>query len=529
MNSIILDALKETNKEILEILENYEIDRNTIDLECPFSHSKVFNKVEFNKLMENNGIHDVAISTELLSIFTKFQTFKNNNNDFSADDDYQEQHEYGHNNCFSSEKIYYNEEKQHIDGFGVFAGRGNIFYQDKNRESILADLFSKDGLNLSIARMEIDYNYQASELDEPINQYWVVKNAKEKYNINKIFASIWSPPTYMKTIPGQLEGKNCNRLNPNYDDAFCEYISNICEDLEKIGISLYSISPMNEPEFPTPSWAGTIWYPTDTARFIPKLKDTLNKKGMQIKMIMGECANWFLSDVYTFSSLFLMWLKGTSKKIDICASHGYTIPNFISGETDVTYNQKAYDWVLNRSSKPRWITEISETTKFDPSMKKGLEFAASLHNFLTKGNISAFTFWLGVEKISNECLIKTDGDTYSKGKVFDIYGNYTRYINPGSIRINTSKNKSHNGVLYSAFKNPNEKNSLTIVAINNNYHINELKFEVIGSDINILTPYVTSEGKNNNWIKLDEIKKDKLTNTFTIQLPSYSVVTLKNN
>ncbi|MFS1538384.1 MAG: glycoside hydrolase [Candidatus Phlomobacter fragariae] len=530
MNAILLQMLKETNKEISN---HYEFDKNIFSPENSCYPSEFFNKVQFDKLMADNGVNDPAISTELVSILTKLQAINNNNdNNFFTDNDSQNKYVNHSDKCFpweKKEKIYYEEEKQNIDGFGVFAGRGELFYQDRNRESILSELFSKNGLNLSIVRAQIDYNYDSTELEEPINQYWVLKNAKEKYNINKIFASTWSPPAYMKTIPGQIEGKNLNRLNPDHDDDFCEYILNICLDFEKADIPLYSISPMNEPEFPTPDWAGTIWFPTDAARFIPKLKDTLNKKNMKIKTIMGECANWFLSDIYTFSSLAFMWINGTFNKIDICASHGYSIPNFIFSETDVTYNQKAYNWIFNRSSKPRWVTEISETKAFDPSMKKGLEFVTSLHNFLTKGNVNAFTFWLGVEKSSNECLIKTDGDTYSKGKVFYAYGNYTRYINPGFTRINTSKNKSYNGILYSAFKDPNKENSFVMVTINDNHHDNEIEFEVIGSDINILTPYMTSEGEGNNWIKLDDIRKDKSTNTFTMQIPAYSVVTFKNN
>ncbi|MEE8658275.1 hypothetical protein CGLAMM_10730 [Acetobacteraceae bacterium EV16G] len=528
MKDVILQILQETKDAINEITKRDDFDKSTLDYS---KFSDYFCGVSVSDLVAQSDIYDLSILSEVEDLLSQIQSLRSARPDGAdaMDGATKQSGKSEPLNFFwdKKEKIYYSAPAQAIDGFGVFAGRGTVFYEDKNRDSMLSDLFSKEGLHLSILRAEIDYDYKSSDLEEPINQYWVLRNAKEKYDIDKIFASTWSPPAWMKTIPGQIEGKDFNRLDPKNDDVFCCYILKISMDFERVGIPLYAVSPMNEPEFPTPSWAGTIWLPTDVARFVPKLHVTLNRFGANTKTIIGECANWAVSDIYTFCSLCIMWVSGTLDKVEICASHGYTIPNPLSGDTDVTYNQKSYNWVFDRFSKQRWITEISETTEFDPSMKKGLEFASSLHGFLTRGNVNAFTFWLGVEKTSNECLIKTDGETYTKGKVYSVYGNYTKFISPGYTRLTTSRNTSYNGVLYSAYKDPTNADSLTMVTINQSDLDSDIEFEVVDSGIQVLTPYLTAEGEDNNWKKLDDIHLDTSSNSFKTTIPANSVVTFR--
>lgn len=526
MKDFILQILQETKDAINEITKSDDFDQSALDYS---KFSDYFYGVSVSDLVAQSDVYDLSVLSEIEDIISQIQTLRGarSGGSVAAEEATKQSGKPEPLSFFwdKKEKIYYDAPAQAIDGFGVFAGRGTVFYEDKNRDSMLSDLFSKEGLHLSILRAEIDYDYKSSDLNDSINQYWVLKNAKQKYDIDKIFASTWSPPAWMKTIPGQIEGKDFNRLDPKYDDVFCCYILKISMDFEAADIPLYAVSPMNEPEFPTPSWAGTIWLPKDVARFVPKLHETLNRFGAHTKTIVGECADWAVSDIFTFCSLCIMWLSGTLDNVEICASHGYTIPNPFSGDTDVTYNQKSYNWVFDRFSKQRWITEISETTEFDPSMKKGLEFASSLHGFLTRGNVNAFTFWLGVEKTSNECLIKTDGETYTKGKVYSVYGNYTKFISPGYMRLTTSRNTSYHGVLYSAFKDPNRANSLTVVTINQSDLDSEIEFEVVDTAIKLLTPYLTAEGDDNNWKKLDDIQLDTSSNSFRTTIPANSVVT----
>lgn len=528
MNDMILQILKETNEAIKEIIQSDDFDQKSLDLS---KFSDYFYSVKLSDIVDQSEIYDLSVLSEIRDILSQIRSLRGTQSVESGDAQEDTKPDCSHDpkSYFwdTKEKIYYDQSAQTIDGFGVFAGRGTIFYQDKNRDGMLSDLFSKDGLHLSMLRGEIDYDYRSSDLNNAINQYWVLKNAKQKYDIDKIFLSAWSPPAWMKTIPGQIEGKGGNRLDPQYDDVFCCYILKICLDFDAAGIPLYAVSPMNEPENPTPSWPGTIWWPTDAARFTPKLHEAVNRLSLNTKTIVGECANWAVSDLYTFCSLCILWLRNKLDQVDICASHGYTLPDPFSTDPEVTYNQKAYNWIFNRFSKQRWVTEISETTAFDPSMKKGLEFASSLHNFLTRGNVNGFTFWLGVETNSNECLIKTDGETYEKGKVYAVYGNYTKFIRPNYTRLTTSRSTSYNNVLYSAYKDPNHADSLTMVTINTSDSDSVIEFELVGSDINVLTPYLTADGDDNNWKKLDNINLDTASGTFKMTVPGNSVVTLK--
>lgn len=46
----------------------------------------------------------------------------------------------------------------------------------------------------------------------------------------------------------------------------------------------------------------------------------------------------------------------------------------------------------------------------------GLKLAESIHNFVYNRGVSAYIYWLGVVKSSNESLINSDGNTYTFNK-----------------------------------------------------------------------------------------------------------------
>lgn len=175
------------------------------------------------------------------------------------------------------------EENKHqvIDGFGcAFCGWSHRIWNTMQRDAVIEDLFSENGLDLNIFRGEIfpsygnpttgdiefkmDRNFMLQP-DDPsmINNYWRNYNGEEcgeqmqlgqmwlvdlisrKYKDVNFFFSVWCPP---------IKWKSNNRLNggslkPEYYDEYAQYLLDFVDAYEqKFGIDIYALSGWNEPD-----------------------------------------------------------------------------------------------------------------------------------------------------------------------------------------------------------------------------------------------------------------------------------------
>jgi O-glycosyl hydrolase/endonuclease/exonuclease/phosphatase family metal-dependent hydrolase len=468
----------------------------------------------------------------------------------------------------STAQIDFNKNKQTIEGFGSFAGRALPFFRAEKRDKIAEMLFSPDGLRLSIIRMEISpdlASFASIPKDLSVNdlyfdsvqwgkltedekewraQLWIVLKAKSLYPDIKVIASTWTPPLDMKTRHSKWGGPSFlhpNELKPEYYGAFSNYLVEkfIIPSLAA-GIPIEAVSPQNEPEFATPSWSGCVWLPWQTANFIEKFKATLKEKHLKTKIIMGEVANSVLAELY-WDATWLYWnikhfFIKSNFPVDIVATHGYSFPPGKAGA--VTYNRLQLPSPLGgyANHRQRYVTEISSTYPYDPSMKNALCFAVSLHKFLTQGDMNAFIFWLSMlDSYSNEALIVSDKvKNLVFPKVFDVFGQFSRYILPGSIRVTVKKEFPRQTVYISAYKRIIQGSSsnfqeLTIILINNTNQANSVRLNLKGIvrltsswKSVALTDSTHRWEPNSNDVKLHD-NNEKLT----ITMPANSVVTIR--
>lgn len=84
-----------------------------------------------------------------------------------------------------------------------------------------------------------------------------------------------------------------------------------------------------------------------------------------------------------------------------------------------------------------------------------MKWANTFHAYLTDANVNAFVWWAGAMPTgNNESLIVLNPDRkgYSLTKRYETFGNYTRYITPGSQRIGTQLSQPTDSLLISAYK-----------------------------------------------------------------------------
>lgn len=448
-------------------------------------------------------------------------------------------------------ELCWDEEHQVIDGFGVAqAGWSADLFKYSKRDEVAALLFGDKGLGINMLRGQVFPHYWENETDTTFNtndnvdmplsdpyfttatsddldrrgQLWVSK-AAQLYGVDKFFFSTWSPPAWMKSNNSAIGGS----LNTEYYQRYAEYLAAFCKEYQQAGLNVYAISPVNEPNFEA-EWSSCIWSEQNLADFIANnMGPTFQREGVNSKIIFGELAQWSTLVLGAFNVVsakkFVENVMAANPAMlnyaDIAAGHGYNIPK-IPYEFPIV----PYDKAVEKGLKV-WLTEVSTTyDDFDASMDNGLHWAEVFYKYLVNANVNAICWWAGARPTSNnESLIQlNDGGNYVVTKRFDTYGNYTRYIKPGSVRVTMNRGLLVSPkILVSSFKNGNE---FTIVAVNKSSEATSTNMKLNGAIGNgNLKKYLTD--KDNRWTE-SEVEQNE-DGTYTLTLPPSSVVTFKGN
>lgn len=446
--------------------------------------------------------------------------------------------------------LQWNTEEQTIDGFGVAqAGWSDYLYAHRKRNEIMDTLFGQNGLRLSILRGEvfphydeatfnmdanidlplddpffdIDFNTDAHRAEEAVaqrnGQLWIMKKAKQEYGVDKLIFSTWSAPAYMKSNGSTSKGS----LKRNHYQAFADYLSAFCDAYTKAGLSVYAISPANEPEYAA-GWNSCLWLPGTTTLgpfIVNNLGPKLAQTHPETKIIFGENAQW--SAILGFvmgSKNYVRDILTLNPRITnfpvIAAGHGYIDP--------VTKKDPAIEPFDKAESKgiPVWLTEISDPEEsYDATMTSGLKWAKKFHRFLCEANAGAIVWWAGAlpDGGTTEGLININKNRvdYEVTKRCEVFGNFSRYIPVGSKRISAQYNTDL-GYMVSGYK---YDKSYTAVAINPSDQEVAISMALDNAQVTgALQGYVTDDTRR--WAAVEAIQP--VDGVYVLTLPARSVV-----
>ena len=184
-------------------------------------------------------------------------------------------------------------------GFGV-ALTGSSCYRlsemdaDK-RASLLADVYGKDGANLSVARVSVgssDYSAELYSYDDTPNDTslahfstarddaYVLPMIREVLSVRPdlyVFASPWSPPGWMKTGSLLCGGF----MREEYLAVYAEYLARFLLEYREKGVDIAAMTLQNEPytqQFG--KMPACIWHPDIMAKFVPMADAAFRKAGL---------------------------------------------------------------------------------------------------------------------------------------------------------------------------------------------------------------------------------------------------------
>lgn len=225
--------------------------------------------------------------------------------------------------CGAAQEIVYEKtDFGKCGGFGVALTGASCYMLSKMekeaRKEFLKSIYSKEGLNLSVARLAIgscDYSAEIYTYDDvpgdislehfsvERDRRYIIPMIKEILEIRPdlfIFASPWSPPGWMKT-GGCICG---GYMRSKYIKVFAKYIVKYLKAYEAEGIHISALTPQNEPDVDQyGKFPACIWNPDQEAEYIFVLSDLLKAENMDVDIWFHDHnfngwrrVNWMLEE-----------------------------------------------------------------------------------------------------------------------------------------------------------------------------------------------------------------------------------------
>lgn len=407
--------------------------------------------------------------------------------------------------------ILVNPLKQYQTFIGIGAAltdaAAETFYKlDKKQQDVfMKAYYSVDkGIGYTLARTIIhscdfssdSYTY-VKEGDKALTTFSIEHDKKYRLPFTKLaikaaggnltmYASVWSPPAFMKTNNNMLQG---GKLKHEFYQPWANYYAKFIKAYEKEGVPIWGLTIQNEP-MATQIWESCIYTAEEERDFLKNfLGPTLEKEGLGDKKIiiwdhnrdlLFERASVILNDPeankYVWGTGFHWyedWKDGTPM-YDNVSKVKEAFPDKKLIFTEGT--NESYD--LERIGDPK----LAE------------RYGKSMINDFNNGTV-AWTDWNilldqtgGPNHVGNLCFAPVHGNTVTGTLTFTnsyyYIGHFSKFIRPGAKRISTGT--TSNNLTATSFKNTD--GSIVIVALNDSDHAINYMLTVEGKTAQLTLP-----------------------------------------
>lgn len=396
-----------------------------------------------------------------------------------------------------------------------------------------------------------DWASRKAHFDEA--QVWIMKEAMS-YGVKTFYADAWSPPYWMKTNSSVL-GQNGAKLKTDSYQDYADYLVQYAIGYKReFGIPITHIGPANESEAAHASYSGFVITAAEYKDFIQNyLGPTLQKAiddgkfaelGMEPPLIVAPEGTNLNASVNLGRPM--LEDPASSTYIDVFSTHLYGTSSFNNGPLTSTGTTGAYPDFLRKFKL--WQTEFMTQNTANSSaaantqlyanqtITDGVKWANLLTNMFTSDpGFNSFLWWwpIGNNGADGSDLIRlaTTGSPQGNGstvtglyrtfKRLYTFGNFSRFINPGDIRIDATRVPVE-GMNISAYKNP-ANNEFSIIAVNSGVsnQVVNFKLDHFPAGTASIVGYRTSASENQKLIEPVAITDGN----FEVNIPANSVIT----
>lgn len=431
---------------------------------------------------------------------------------------------------------------QTLESFGTsgcwwaqYVGGWDNEYKDTGREvreELAMLLYDKEyGIGLTCYR----YNVGAGSLESGKGVYWdpyrraaSFETAPFTYDWNRDRNAVWflrkavelgagevvffcNSPLERLTINGTAQmtkGEKTNLAPENYDD-FAKYVLDVTEHFVEEGIPVRFVSPINEPQW---DWIegqeGCHYEPGKTAGvYRAFLKDLESRPALAGVELSGPESGEWKGEAIAYTSAIL--------NDSVAGSHFTTIDNH-SYWTDTASKKAFRRWMDARypDVKLRMSEWCEMVNGSDTTMDSAINLARVLSEDLTVLDVVSWQNWVAAAQGGYRdglVYVSREKKTLNPLKRLWGYGNYSRYIRPGYVRVETETGKEGEELSPVAFTGVNEdgQHELVLVFINGDKENKPLTLAISGNfrytDMSI---YETSGTYNLECVKTEQIPEE---------------------
>jgi O-glycosyl hydrolase len=440
-----------------------------------FLQCRAFRACLFFSLLAQFGVAHAQTLEVSIDFETRFQTIDH----FGASDCWSMQHIGGWSDVSRNrvaDLLFSTKEGIGLSGWRFNIGAGI------NRERISAKWRTIETFELSEG--EYDWDRQKEE-------QWFLRAAKSR-GVSTFTAFANSPPARMTRngFTNASADVGTTNLKTGYEGQYATYLLDIVEHfqrhpIQQMRVPIRWLSPINEPQW---DWdesgqEGNRASNGDIESVILALSEEIQKRRMDLKILSvesGESVHLygpFQKSIDLYGGEYGNYLGMLSDNPNLAkatgnviSSHGYWADSaddrLLSRRRELGEFLKKYpDWTY-------WQTEYCIMQGADNeggggrdlTMKTALDVARIIHLDLVEAGASAWNWWTAVSPENyKDGLIYTDykkpGDEESIiiPKLLWVYGHFSRFVRPGAVRVNVQGGNDINGLLVSAYDNPEGK------------------------------------------------------------------------
>ena len=455
--------------------------------------------------------------------------------------------------------------KQTIDGIGTSFTESSAFvlaHLDKDkRQKVMTSIYGEKGANFTLTRTHIGacdfcvegkYSYADQKDDAELESFSLapdkagfkrseypgiidetydllpmiqealaVKNNQEDKEL-RIIASAWTAPYWMKDIEDWYNpGSPANNwqgtggaLKREYIPTYADYLIKYLDACQKEGVSVWGLTPVNEPYGNSGNWESMHFTPETQNEFIrdhlgPKLKSSphsnvklfiydQNRDGLEqwtdvifsdpesASFITGAAVHWYASTFKVFEDVLdrvhkkfpgfaIVHSEGCIDNLGLKASDGITDPDRYQetgwfDHDDFWWNANATDWAYTAT----WAGEVAKDHPvYTPVHRYARNIIVSLDHWVT-----GWVDWNivldqngGPNHVGNFCGAPIMIDTQSKQvyytPIYYVLAQFSQTIRPGDKAVQTQKKLAGlDGDALHACATMNNRNLLSVQMLN---------------------------------------------------------------
>ncbi len=379
---------------------------------------------------------------------------------------------------------------QTMDGFGA-AITGSSAYlinhqmTEAQRNSLLGDLFTEDGIRLSFVRHTIgasdfsvdengqpssytyddidsgtDYGLEHFSIDKDADVVSLLQNMLKNNHAVKILGTPWTAPPWMKYGENTYNGWYLDYTNPKVYAAYADYFVKYIQAYEAKGIPIYGLTVQNEPAFTSPGYPSMSMGAEEQARFIRDyLGPAFIRQGIETKIIAFD-HNWKLGEAYAGK---VLGDSAAASYIDGTAYHCYEgSPEAMSAVQSDFPDKNIY---FTECSGGQWSPDFGDNLSWQMS---------NLIIGAPRNAAKTVLFWNlaldpdggptngGCEDCRGVVTVNPATGDVEKNVEYYALGHASKFVDPGAVRIASTR---YEGKLETvAYENPD--GSLVLIAAN---------------------------------------------------------------